>query len=206
GPAPRGVPLIPIRARDDGLLEGRARIEAVPLSSSIATQDAGPVDALAWYRYCGHQDAPGLRHDWTADSLLRFFVPTGARPWYADREGAPIRVADLAEPGAAAAFQWRSVGETGTSVLTGAVVRVAPGAPREPARLVPPAKRWKPGDAEVLAASFLADGLLAASTFCTHFCCLPAYRDATLACPCHNSVFSFEEVAVYSFPPERAVT
>lgn len=80
GPAPRGTPLIPIRATADGSLEG------VPSLNSD--------HSLAWYRFCGRSKAPGLSPGYSGDNLLRYYESPerlkastrelGETPWWAD--------------------------------------------------------------------------------------------------------------------------
>lgn len=218
GPAPRGVPLIPIAVGPDGALHGRPDVTG-PDGASV----------LLWYRYCGHAGAPGLAEDFVGDDVLRYHVSAKAAGRntvpYAARAGEPIRADDLA-PGEGAAFTWRSAGAQGADVLHGVVVRAAPGdLERAPPRWLPPARPLRAADVERVRAEFLVDSdagtLVAASTFCTHLCCVPGFREdanaadfvdaanggsgwGKLFCSCHNSIYHPFQIARYVFRPDVA--
>ncbi|HLE97000.1 MAG TPA: twin-arginine translocation signal domain-containing protein, partial [Candidatus Thermoplasmatota archaeon] len=89
GPAPRGTPLIPIFVNADGDFEGRPMLVDVP-DTMRSDPASGEVDVLTWYKYCGHQEAPGLTKEWSGDSVLRYFIAEdklklGLSPWFKDR-------------------------------------------------------------------------------------------------------------------------
>lgn len=229
GPAPRGVPLIPLVLGRRGEFEGRPRLDALPEGATVAG------DVLAWYRYCGHDAAPGLREDYDGDSVLRYFVPPNARDaWFAPRAGEPLRPEHF-EVGAAAHFAWRSEGATGADVLTGLLTLASPGTvAAHRGRLVPPARRLVPADERALRDLFLVEAaagtarrgrgpedasseargtFVAASTFCTHFCCLPSWwreaekqaraegAEGAMFCTCHNSEYRPTEIVRYEYRP-----
>lgn len=112
GPALRGVPYVPIAIRDGAF---------------VGTTTAGSFDTLAWLRYCGHGDLPGLRADFAGDEVLRYHMPDEIRgiirPWYRDREGEPIRPEDFPGDGFAARFAWRG---SGNDAITGVLLKTAP--------------------------------------------------------------------------------
>ena len=161
-------------------------------------QDEGFVEGvpsqLEWYRYCGHEEAPGLHEGYAGDNVLRYFLTeekiVAARAanmplWFEDKIGQQIRLADLDEVGKGAAFRWRSEGETGINIITGVVLRV------DPAKFKgrrPDDDLWDP-----------ENNLMGISTYCTHFCCIPGYQESNIAqqlgywekmlCTCHFSVY-----------------
>lgn len=217
GPAPRGVPLIPIDVNGAGEFEGRPTVTA-PEGSALG---ASEIDVLVWYRYCGHHRAPGLAPSYAGDSVLRYFVPPGQTPWYAPLEGQALRPEHFERDGKAAAFLWRSAGAAGVDVLTGVLVRHAPGTVRAHAgRLQPPARRLGEVDARLLQERFLVHRgdaeFVAASSFCTHFCCLPQWweeqprlarandAEGEVFCACHGSRYEPTEIVRYDFAPEAA--
>jgi hypothetical protein len=60
-PAPRGLPYIPIRVNDDGVVEG------IPWDDREHYLD--------WYRYCSHENTPGLANpNFTDDNSLTYFM------------------------------------------------------------------------------------------------------------------------------------
>lgn len=189
GPAPQGVPLVPLAAGDDGVLRGNPDPPEVGRA------------VLDWYRYCGHDRSPVLQAGYVApDEGLAYNVPPDKVPgigawaaqtgredvgWFLDRVGQPVLVEDFRAPGFGAPVAWR--GE-----LTATVLKVDPGA-----LVMDP-------DLRRLVEGFLVptpDGaaLLATSNFCKHFCCAPGWHETALSakhdavdklyCTCHNSVF-----------------
>ncbi|MHB8585905.1 MAG: hypothetical protein ACYDDF_08750 [Thermoplasmatota archaeon] len=231
GPAPRGVPLIPLK-----LVGGSFH------GNPTATGPGG-VDILNWYKYCGHSEAKGLESNFPSNSQLTYFISDerlaqieaqGLTVWYKDLLGQPIKPGDFPGPAYGAGFIWRSEGQSGTSVLTGVIIR----APREtawtpqdpaftPPRYVPPAKPIKDADWPTIRDSFLYLGpegrFVAASTFCTHFCCIPGWHEAKFAqsipdptnggvawdrmfCTCHGSIYYPFQLAQYDFQPDVIIS
>lgn len=198
GPAPRGVPYVPVRVNEAGELEG------VPAFAGRSV--------LPWYAYCGHESAPGLREE-PAENVLRYHVSPDlpVRPWYAPLAGEPVRPEHFAGDGFGAAFSWRSVGAIGKDVLTGVVVRYAEAEVRRADVVKPPARALDEAEWSEAASSLFArvggSLFVAASTFCTHFCCLPRYRENPSAgrvgaadrlhCACHDSVYEMREPVRY---------
>ena len=208
GPAPRGIPFIPITV-ENGVFVGKP---------TITTAEGDVVDVLSWYKYCGHGGAPGLKADFTENNELTYFIAEEKlhliTPWFKDLLGKPVRPDDFPAPGFGASFIWRSDGQSGPNVLTGTIVKTAPGDIRLQTAAVPPAKPLKTeADFEWVRSEIFHEDFVAASTFCTHFCCIPAYREAEqlarprnawdkLFCTCHNSVYDHREPVTYSFAPE----
>lgn len=192
GPAPKGLPLVPVRRRDDGVLEG------VP-------------DQMHAYRYCQLEGAPGLRDDYAGDNVLRYYETPGwleaaeddATPlWYRDRIGEPVHAADFPGVGAGAAVRWRSDGQFDRMVIRMSVIRVEPDA-------YPAAVRDR----------FVPDGFVGMLAHCTHFCCVAGWqnsdairdypvsdgRDAweTVFCVCHGAAFDPYDVRIYRTPADQ---
>ncbi|MHB8586550.1 MAG: hypothetical protein ACYDDF_12050 [Thermoplasmatota archaeon] len=230
GPAPRGLPLVPI-AIEDGMFVGQP-------------EKTGPdgQGVLLWYDYCGAYGSLGLSADYRGDNILRFTAPPavlaqhasqGIAPWYASRLGEPMRPEDFA-PGAGAPFTWRQSGaQQGPQVLAGVLIR----APREtawtpadrefaPPRYVPPAIPLSDADWSVVRSDYLSLGdtgrFVAAASACTHFCTRSGWEEALFAksipdpinggsawdcvfCPSHGSIFEPFQLARYSFTPTGAL-
>lgn len=188
GPAPQGVPLVPLAA--DG--EGRLRGNPDPPEVGRAVLD--------WYRYCGHDASPVLRPEYAGDETLRYSVPKDKLPaieayaaegrradagWFLPHAGAPARVADFRAVGFGAPVAWR--GE-----VTATVLKV------DPASLEVPAALREVVDGFLVPTP---DGaaLMAYSNFCKHLCCAPGWHETRLAasfeaedklyCSCHHSVY-----------------
>ncbi|HEV8360364.1 MAG TPA: hypothetical protein VGR28_07930 [Candidatus Thermoplasmatota archaeon] len=189
GPAPQGLPLLPL-ARD---AEGRLRADPTP-----ASVEGGVLD---WYRYCGHERMPQLQQKFAArDELLRYELAperaeqalelrgaTGRRDvaWQLGKLGLPARAEDFAGPGYGASVVWR-----------GAVRAIVLALRREDVVLE--------GGAAAGAEGFFVEGpadtlLVAYVGFCRHLCCIPGWHESRKAlgeglfdqiyCTCHYSVF-----------------
>lgn len=194
-PAPRGVPLIPIRVNADGFVEG------VPEDDDELYLD--------WYRYCSHEEAPGLADPgFTSDNTIEYFlteeklVAAGAeakeRWWYADKLEQPIRASDFANLpfGSGAAFRWRSHGLSGNDVVTGILLKLDP-------------SEFNMPESELSKYMDMDHNLIAFSSFCTHFCCVPGWKEDPTAdklgfwdmifCTCHNSRYDPRELTEYTF-------
>src|SRR5688572_4128543 len=65
GPAPRGVPYIPLTV-ENGKFVGK---------TSIPSPDGtGDINVLDWYKYCGHAGAAGLNPGFTDDNAMTYFI------------------------------------------------------------------------------------------------------------------------------------
>lgn len=209
GPAPRGIPTLPLTFASDGSISG---------SPTLAGQNI-----LDWYHYCGHSQAPGLQTTYTGDEKLYYFVSkdkiaTGYDPWYRDHIpaeggfGDPVNVKDFASYANAstkddvhgAAVAWRSKGQSGKNIVTGVLLRI----PDSMKALV----AYEGADPTLVGQAGLADGFLAFVTFCTHFCCVPGWHEADLAkaqgawddifCTCHGSQYDPFTLKSYSYQME----
>lgn len=244
GPAPRGVPFIPIRLASNGTFEGIPTLELAAgeeeneIFDGLAFTKVGPAPAegaedtrptainfLEWYKYCGHQGAPGLNAadpDFAEQNQLKFFIAeekiAAVNPWYVDLLEKPIKPADFPDFEFGAGFIWRSEGQEGPNVLTGAIVRY----PKDAIRFVDvgtinPAKPLTQAQFDWVKKNLMVeteDSVFAAvSTFCSHFCCIPGYKEAEklararnawdkLYCTCHNSVYEPREPVSYVFFPD----
>lgn len=195
-PAPRGIPYMAVRVDDDGFVQVLPEIEDENL--------------LDWYRYCGKENAPGLANPaFTDDNTVEYFlteeklVQAGdeaeARWWYANKLGEKIKASDFAtrDFGSGAAFRWRSEGVSGNDILTGILLKL------DPSKM--------DGVSEDTLAQYmdLEHSLIAVYSTCTHFCCVPGFKEDPTAekfnawemifCTCHNSRFDPLVVTEYQF-------
>lgn len=187
GPAPQGVPLMPLVADAKGDLSVNPAPEGV---------EGG---VLNWYKYCSHEKTTGLQTSFRSpDEYIRYFLTPEkmasiVEGWYLDKLGRVANVADFAEVGRGAGFKWRSEGQTGKNIITGIIIKI------DPKKL-----EFNQANEEVVRSQFLVptdDGnaLVAYSSFCKHFCCVPGWHESPLAqaqgvwdmmfCTCHLSVY-----------------
>ncbi len=214
GPAPRGLPFIPIRLTPEGAFEGRPVVKDL---------DDSEINVLDWYKYCGHSGAPGLVPDADKANTLIYSISEekakAIKPWYVDRLDAPVRPDDFPDNEFGAGFAWRSGGERGANVLSGVVIRFKRKAIRKPPQIYNPAKPLSDEEHAWVKREFFVDvgesTFAACSTFCTHFCCIPGYKEAErlarprnawdkIFCTCHNSVYDMREPVRYTMFPEPA--
>jgi Rieske Fe-S protein len=218
GPAPRGMPQIPIEI-DGGELKGVwpdvKEVTQGGFTVEIAeTEIAGKKYSSEWFQFCGMETYQAIQPNYEP-AEGNFFV-AGTNPtyeWQSDMAeddrftvdmfsdykewGNDIGVAGLGKPASAV---WRSL-ETEKSLVVN-IIRSpvieelvesgsAKGADGETYEVDEPTQKWLEATAP--------QGFLAWLNKCTHFCCVPNYKSLAGAakfgaanevyCPCHQSVY-----------------
>ena len=221
GPAPRGMPIVPLAIDDEGYLKGvwpEVKEKELKDGSTITVteQEMGGITYTGrWFQYCGVQTAEALRPEADRDDFLR--SKPGLYDWQADHEpGQKLHVDDFSDyetwtngigsagAGKPAQTTWRSRsdGEEDVTKLPVQVLRSPKvSALREAGELAPFLREATESD------------FVAWLDKCTHFCCTPGFNssrdapkfDATDAvyCQCHQSVydpFSPVERSFNAFP------
>lgn len=216
GPAPQGIPLIPLR-EVDGVVVGNPEFKRDDEGwrEDVYKQDGTVLD---WYRYCGHEETPGLLPDYddADENVLRYFLlpeklastkAAGIDLWYRDlidakekENSRAVAPGDFREVGLGAGFYWRSHKQFQKNIITGIVMRLNKKAFRFDANSWPRPDRFQQ-DAEEMMID-LGDGTVLAAfvSFCKHFCCVPGWQESRLArtqgfwgrmfCTCHFSVYN----------------
>ncbi|MFA9517573.1 ubiquinol-cytochrome c reductase iron-sulfur subunit [Halopenitus sp. H-Gu1] len=199
GPAPRGMPQVPIEITDDGYLRGKwpetTTITQEGIEITVAQEDmaGGVTYAGEWFQYCGMEGYENVQPTFESDNILR--SAPGGYDWQSDEYETGDRIrADSFEDydewgngigqdgiGKPAVTNWRS--EDADDTLTVTVIR---------SPLIEEAAQ----DDEWLAAS-TENGFLAWMNVCTHFCCVPGYKkneesvryeaEDGVYCQCHQS-------------------
>ena len=214
GPAPRGMPLVPLEIDDEGALRGiwpEVQTETVGgREVTIAESEINGVTySSSWYQYCGIQNYAGL--DPSADQD-NYFRSVGSPPpgftWQSEEKeaGDKLFVEDFDDyeewgngigndgVGKPAAANWRSDGDVQSIPVQ--VVRS------------PEVERMANGEGEYSdlperAQSFISgatqDGFMAWLNKCTHFCCVPGFKayegsakfgaENEVYCQCHQSIY-----------------
>ena len=213
GPAPRGMPQVPVEKNADGELAG---IWPDTVEDGVAKMElGGSTYSSAAFQYCGVQTYPGV--DPSADQNNVF--KAAASPPYDWQEeelepGEPI-TADLfadfedwengiGKPGLGkpAMANWRSEDVEPASTVPVQVLRSP--------RIIEMREDPPEGiDAEWLRASTTEDGFMAWVDKCTHFCCVPAFKayegsakfggEDAVYCQCHQSVYDPFSIVRKSF-------
>lgn len=207
GPAPQGIPLIPLRVTADGIIEGVPENKASDVKHN-----------LDWYKYCSHEKAPGLELGFTQDNKLRYFflsdkiaksAAQGIDLWYKDLANEVIRTSHFKTIGQGAPFKWRSEGQEQNNIITGIILKINP---KDIKGKLPAGFVHDNGD---------GTGFLAVCSFCAHFCCVPGYAENNspltkpgakptdpdgshelIYCSCHDSRYDPLDIRQYTFPPD----
>jgi Rieske Fe-S protein len=207
GPAPRGMPIVPIEITDEGVLQGKwpevQEVDQGGKTVTVAQEDVGGVTySSSWFQYCGVQQYSGTAPDIEANN--EFLVKPGTYDWLGDLEtGEPFTVDDFSDyeewtndygspgdgkPGMA---DWRSTADGRPMPVQ--VLR----SPEVP-KLANGEGKYSSLSADVLSFVDAAteESFIAWMDKCTHFCCVPGYRTSDfnnggdkVYCQCHQSLY-----------------
>ncbi|WP_435346985.1 ubiquinol-cytochrome c reductase iron-sulfur subunit [Haloarchaeobius sp. HRN-SO-5] len=214
GPAPRGMPQIPIEIDEEGYLRGiwpeseERELEDGTTVTVAETEIGGVTYSTQWFQYCGCQTYQNVQPDSDHDDYFRY-SRNSRYEWQNEAVDPDERVhvdhfddyarwnngigeEGYGKPGKCT---WRSQEVDSEETLPVQVIRS------------PLVERAAQED-EWLAAS-TADGFLAYLNKCTHFCCIPGFKNSTDAprfgasnesyCGCHQSVYDPFDIVERSF-------
>jgi len=212
GPAPRGMPIIPIEIKN-GELRGKPPKTVDSLSEQEKTDgfaDSGVPYTFSWFQYCGVQSYAGLNPERDADNYFRASgSPPAAYDWQQDVSGGTILTESMFDDyktwgngigrpgiGKPAMATWRSQGENAQTIPVQVLrsERISDMANGE--------GEWSDLSDSIL--SFLqeatANDFIAWLDKCTHFCCAPGFKHLSgsakfdaenlVYCGCHQSVYN----------------
>ncbi|MFB6183154.1 MAG: ubiquinol-cytochrome c reductase iron-sulfur subunit [Haloarculaceae archaeon] len=207
GPAPRGMPMIPIEITDAGELKGvwpevTTKTEAGRQIKVAETEIGGFTFSSEWFQYCGVQTYASLQPDADQDN---FFRTAAGSPydWQTQDPGTKLTV-DMFDDykswgngigksgiGKPAQGMWRSKGDVKS--LPVQVIR---------SERVPKIAKGEgkyadiPENVRKFFDAATAKSFVAWLDKCTHFCCVPGFKTSTYAnaedlvyCPCHQSIY-----------------
>ncbi|MDS0258150.1 Rieske 2Fe-2S domain-containing protein [Haloarcula sp. S1CR25-12] len=202
GPAPRGMPIIPIEI-NNGEISGIWPEYDEDAGVAIASDFGGSgIDySSAWFQYCGIQSSAGIYPQADADNL--FLNSPGSFDWQGDIEqGTPLTVdmfddyeswgngigtAGLGKPASAT---WRTTDDGGVPVQIIRSTRV-----EEMAN----GNTDLPSSVQSFISEATDQGFIAWLNKCTHFCCVPGFKTQegsanfgganAIYCQCHQSVY-----------------
>ncbi|PSQ16094.1 cytochrome B [Halobacteriales archaeon QS_8_69_26] len=206
GPAPRGMPQIPveIQENDQGeeILVGVWPEEIDEEAGIAVSEDYGGsgVDyKSSWYQYCGVQTYPGVDPQADKDNTLYYVESNPQFQWQEEEVelGAPVKVSDFedyetwgngigeAGIGKPAAANWRSEGEDPTETM--------------PVQILRSTRIEEMAQEDDWIAASTERGFMAILNKCTHFCCVPGFKHTEQAvefgganriyCQCHQSIY-----------------
>ncbi|WP_424006340.1 ubiquinol-cytochrome c reductase iron-sulfur subunit [Haloferax denitrificans] len=203
GPAPRGMPQIPIEIDDEGYIRGvwpevqTVTQNGVDIELAI-TEDykgTGVTYSQDWFQYCGVQTYDGLSPTFESDNYFR--SDNGAYDWQSETysAGDRLNVNDFDEY-----ETWgNGIGQAGLGMPATGTWRSQDTEDTMPIQVVRSTRIEEAAqDNEWLAAS-TDQGVIAWLNKCTHFCCVPGYKQAASSatfggedgvyCQCHQSVY-----------------
>ncbi|AQL43820.1 cytochrome B [Halorientalis sp. IM1011] len=212
GPAPRGMPIIPLTVDSEGALKGvwpDVKTETVQGQEvTIAeTELGGTTYSSAWFQYCGIQTAEGLDPEADQDNFFRSSSgPSLSWQSEAKESGEKLFVDDFSDYeswgngigqsglGKPAEAAWRSDGDVQTvpvQVLRSPEVSKMANGEGPYSEL--------PGEVQSFIGAATEQNFMAWLNKCTHFCCVPGFKtyegsakfdaENEVYCQCHQSVY-----------------
>ncbi len=201
GPAPRGMPQIPIEIDSEGYIKGVwPDVETVTQGGrqvQVAEMDlGGSTYSSEWFQYCGVEGYAGIQPGYESDNYFR----TGSNPAYdwqsnSKEEGDRFHVDDFSDY-----EEWgNGIGTAGTGKPASGRWRSEDADDVVPIQLLRSTRIEEAAqDNEWLQAS-TDQGFIAWLNKCTHFCCVPGYKQSADAarfgnadgvyCQCHQSIY-----------------
>jgi len=213
GPAPRGMPQIPVEIDSEGYLKGvwpePETVTEQGREVTIAeTQLGGLTYSSEWFQYCGVQTNSGLKPDADQDSYFRY-ISNSKFDWQNSdvEQGQKIHVDDFddydtwgngigrAGLGKPAQATWRSQDVPASDTIPIQVIR------SERVEQMAQSNEWLSASTE--------EGFIANLNKCTHFCCVPSFKglegsaganaENMIYCQCHQSVYDPFNIVKKSF-------
>jgi Rieske Fe-S protein len=209
GPAPRGMPYIPVEIDDNGDIRGfwpeAEEVSEAGTTYQVAEAEVGgQTYSTEWFQYCGRQQSEGIQPDADQNNYFLSVGPGDAKhEWQADEltEGDRLNLEDFSDyetwgngigndgVGKPAKATWRSEGVPEDEVVPVTIIRSP--VIEEKAQQDDEVGQW------YSAAS--SQGVIAYMNVCTHFCCVPGYKFSESAaeydiedgiyCQCHQSQY-----------------
>ncbi len=201
GPAPHGMPQVPVEVDDDGYIRGiwpeidTEEVDGVEIE--IAREELGGVEySQEWFQYCGNEAHEGFEPDYDSDNYFKSDGLTSYE-WQQDEkeEDERFNVTDFEDY-----EEWgNDVGSSGVGKPAATTWRSEDTEDDIPVILLrSPLIEEAAEDNEWLQAS-TDQGFIAWVNVCTHFCCVPGYKLAPDAhrydaedrvyCQCHQTVY-----------------
>ncbi|MCH2453641.1 MAG: ubiquinol-cytochrome c reductase iron-sulfur subunit [Halobacteriales archaeon] len=208
GPAPRGMPQIPVVIDDDGFLMGLwpkvSEIIEGGRKVTVAQQEiAGVTYSSDWFQYCGVQTYPGVKPLADQDNYFRY---ANNPPYKWQKEevspGAKVHIDDFEDY-----VTWgNSIGKAGVGKPAFATWRSqdVPPQVQMPVQLIRSTIvdnliSNAQGETKQWLQESCSQGFIAILDKCTHFCCVPGFKSFTdsekfdgadlIYCQCHQSVY-----------------
>ncbi|QSG08489.1 ubiquinol-cytochrome c reductase iron-sulfur subunit [Halapricum desulfuricans] len=210
GPAPRGMPIIPVEIRNDNEIYGRwpePETQTVQGKEvTVAEMDVGGTTySTTWFQYCGVQTYEGIQPDADQDNAFR--SAGGTYDWQADVDDGAVLTLDMFDDyegwgngigqdglGKPAVANWRSDGDVQTIPVQ---VMRSP----EVSKMIAGEGKYASlsGEARSFLEAATENDVMAWLNKCTHFCCVPGFKafggsarfggENSVYCQCHQSIY-----------------
>ncbi|WP_435157291.1 ubiquinol-cytochrome c reductase iron-sulfur subunit [Haladaptatus sp. DFWS20] len=217
GPAPRGMPQIPVEIEDNGDVKGLwpniQQREQEGRTITVAEQTIGGVTySSEWFQYCGVQTYPGIAPNADQDNYFRY-TSSSQYQWQSEdvEAGAIVNIDDFEDY-----ESWgNGIGKSGLGKPATATWRSqdVPASGTIPVQLIRSPRIEEMANQNKWLGASTQEGFIAIMDKCTHFCCVPLFKGDPgsakfgaadeIYCPCHQSVydpFSIERVSFVALP------
>jgi Rieske Fe-S protein len=200
GPAPRGMPQIPIEIDSEGYLKGVWPDVSTETQNGVQIEVAemdlgGTTYTSEWFQYCGVEAYQGIQPSFESDNYFR--SDSGKYEWQSDayESGDRFHIDDFSDY-----TEWgNDIGDSGLGKPATGTWRSQDSSDTIPIQVIrSPLIEEAAQENEWLSAS-TSEGFIAWLNKCTHFCCVPGYKIADDAakfdaaddvyCQCHQSVY-----------------
>jgi Rieske Fe-S protein len=217
GPAPRGMPVVPIEIESDGTIKGVwpdvEEVDQGGQTVTVSRQDIGGTTyTTEWFQYCGVQTYEGIKPEYESDNVLRAAAdPPPAYDWQTEvySGGDPLNINDFEDY----ETYGNGIGESGIGKPAMATWRSQDTENTIPVQVLRSTRVEQLSEEDEFMAAATDRGVMAWLNKCTHFCCVPAYKgyegsaafnaENSVYCQCHQSVydpFSIVEKQFVSLP------
>lgn len=201
GPAPRGMPQIPLEIDDEGYLKGIwpevTTITQEGVEVEVAQTDLGGKKyAGEWFQYCGMEGYENLQPNYDGDNFFR----AGSAPGYewqaeAKEQGDKLHVDDFSDY-----KEWgNGIGNDGVGKPANGTWRSVDSSDTLPITLIRSERIERAAEEDEWVEASTAEGFIAYANVCTHFCCVPGYKQTEnsanygasdgVYCQCHQSTY-----------------
>ncbi|MEF8785043.1 MAG: ubiquinol-cytochrome c reductase iron-sulfur subunit [Haloarculaceae archaeon] len=208
GPAPRGMPIIPVEIGSDGTLQGlfpeAEEVQQQGRTVTLAETDVGGTTySSTWFQYCGVQQYEGTQPGADADDAF-LAKPDGTYEWMSElSQGDPLTVDNFSDY-----KEWgNGIGKSGLGKPAMANWRSTEGGRAMPVQVIRSPEVSKmangegkyselPGDVQSYIGAATDQDFMAWLDKCTHFCCVPGFKTSdypgaedAVYCQCHQSIY-----------------
>ncbi|MFB6108276.1 MAG: ubiquinol-cytochrome c reductase iron-sulfur subunit [Haloplanus sp.] len=201
GPAPRGMPQIPLEIDSDGYLKGiwpdvTTKVEGGREVKIAEMELGGSTFSSEWYQYCGVEGYDGIQPGFESDNYFR----SDASPAYewqkqAKSKGDRFHVDDFSEY-----KTWgNGIGKSGLGMPATGTWRSQNTSDIIPIQIIRSESIQQAAQESEWVKASTAEGFVAWLDKCTHFCCVPGFKQTPnsanfdaqndVYCPCHQSVY-----------------